>query len=488
MLMADQDDELFENYDEPADAGHTDEDAKIAAFQKKVRGYQKIVLNPKQYSVEKRREAVQMLGELGEIESIPALVKVYHKDKSPGMKEAAAHALGMFKALEDALFDNDMPERQEYAQTLIENIVLHDALGQRSRMRRRPMLLVMAFLFILFIILAGVAAMTAAPKAERAAAIAQAAAETETRVAANLPTDIPGTTSTPIPTPSDMPGVVALLQLDYAALSSDTALMRAEMLKSTRQQSIDCTLTLKKSVPIVVPVTLTDPALTSVATALTKAHTDLAPVVTAYENACRTKQPITPADANTFDGTLVAIQTALFQVPGQLSTFGITPDAPVIVPTVGATLTPSNTPTPTATPDPKKFAKHITGLRQIANSMTSSNGPNTLLMQYWDDIKQSGSTGGCRNLPAPILPEDYVLPPEVSVDAPAELLTALDNVNTGLTLSRQSWRAFEQFCSDRSLSAIAATQYTAADTAQKAFKTVPDLLATAEAKLKGVGQ
>ena len=138
--MADQDDELFENYDDDdsVGAGAADQEAKIAAFQKKVKGYEKIILNPKQYPVEKRREAVLMLGELGEVESIPSIVKVYQKDKSPGMKDAAAKALGMFKALEDALYDPDMPERQEYAQTLIENIVLHEAVGKRSRFKRRP--------------------------------------------------------------------------------------------------------------------------------------------------------------------------------------------------------------------------------------------------------------------------------------------------------------------------------------------------------------
>ena len=485
--MTDQDDALFDNYDDDVavGAGDADQEAKIVAFQKKVKALEKIILTPKQYPVEKRREAVQMLGEMGEVEVIPSLVKVYQKDKSPGMKEAAAQALGMFKALEDALYDTQMPERQEYAQSLIEGIVLRDAMGQRTRFKGRPMRLIIAFLFVLFLLLSMIGVMSAGPKAERDAANATAVALEQTRVALNLPTDIPGITSTVIPTPSDMPGVVALLQLDYAALSSDTVLLRAEMLNSTREQQITCPPALKKSVPIVVPSNLTQPELVSVAATLNKAHTDLLPIVDAYETACRTNQPIQRTVANTYDGTLVSIQTALFQVPNQLSTFGITPDAPVITPSAVISPTPSATFTPTATLDPKKFARHIIGLRQIANSMTSSNGANTLLIQYWDDVNKSGSTGGCRSLPAPILPADYALPEDVSAEAPEELLTALENVNTGLTLLRQSWRAFEQFCGDSSLVAIASTQYIAADTARSAFETVPDLLAIADAQIKG---
>jgi hypothetical protein len=78
-----------------------------------------------------------------------------------------------------------------------------------------------------------------------------------------------------------------------------------------------------------------------------------------------------------------------------------------------------------------------------------------------------------------------VLPEDVASIAPQELKTAVDNVNTGLTLSRQSWSAFERFCADSSLVAIANTQYTAADTAQKAFEGVEALLVTADKKIKG---
>ena len=75
MLMADQDDELFENYedDEATGSADADQDAKIAAFQKKVKGYEKIILNPKQYPVDKRLQAVQMLGERAKSKLSPRL-------------------------------------------------------------------------------------------------------------------------------------------------------------------------------------------------------------------------------------------------------------------------------------------------------------------------------------------------------------------------------------------------------------------------------
>lgn len=473
--MADQDDELLQDYDDPS-GGDDDQDAKIKAFQKKVKGLEKIILSPKQQPVEKRREAVRMLGELGEVEVIPSLVRVYQKDKSPGMKEEAARALGMFKALEDALYDSD-PERQEYAQTLIESIVLHDAIGQRSRVKRRPLQILSGVLVITLIGLLALG-MTAASQ--------KTGGETPTEAVASGSTDIPGITDTPIPTPSDVPGIAALLQIDYAALSSDTSALRKEMLNSTRQQPIDCTVTLKKPIAIVLPATMTDAQIVSVTETLNKARTDMAPIVQAYETACSTKQPIAPADANSFDGILVTIQTNLVQVPSKLSTFGVTPVVPVVT-AAPVTPTATETPTPTATPlDPKKFSRHIAGLRDIVTKMTASAGYNTLLRQYWDDIVQSGSTGGCRNLPAPTIPEEYVLPEDIAASAPAELITAVDNINTGLNLSRGSWNAFVRYCSDTTLASIASQQYTAADTAQTAFKEADTLIDTAEAKIKGL--
>jgi hypothetical protein len=476
--MADQDDDLLD-YDDDSDAG---QEAKIRAFQKKVKDYEKIILAPKQNSVEKRREAVRMLGELGEIESIPSLVRVYQKDKSPGMKEEAARALGMFKALEDALYSDDS-ERQEYAQTLVEGIVLHDAIGQRARMKRRPLQIALGGLFISFLVIFALGMSMAANKPP-------APAVTETVVVANDGSPVPTIpTNTPIPTPSDVPGIVALLQIDYRDLSADTKAMRDEMLNSTREQPIDCTRVLKKPVAIVPPASFTQADVLAVVNTLNKARTDLAPVIQAYETACSSKQPIARADANTFDNTLVAIQTSLFQVQGQLSAFGLTPVAPVL-PTVDPAITPTPvTPTvaPTATPtlDPSKFSRHFTGLRQIVSLMTGSNGYNTLLRQYWDDIIKSGSTGGCRNLPGPSIPQEYVLPEDVASVAPKDLKTAVDNLNTGLNLSRQSWSAFERFCADSSLVAIANQQYIAADTAQKAFEGVEALLVSADKQIKG---
>ncbi len=477
--MVDQDDDLLQDYDKDASAGAIDaeQEAKIMAFQKKVKGLERIILKPQQNSVEKRRDAVRMLGELGEVESIPSLVKVYQRDKSPGMKEAAAQALGMFKALEDAYFDDD-PERQAYAQTLIEGIVFHETLGQRSRLKRRPLQILSGILFLSFAALSALGLM----------AFSQKPAATNAPLETAVPT-IEGVTFTPIPTPVDVPGIAALLQTDYAILSGNASALRTEMLNSTREQPQTCEATrakLKRTVPIVLP-TGTQADLVNVTDALNKARSDMAPIVTAYETACSTAKPIPRAEANTYDGTLVAIQTTLVKLPAQLSTFGVTPNAvAAATATPVMTNTPTSTPTPTATLDPQKYSKHIIGMRQIVSTMTSSGGSNTLLRQYWDDVIKSGSTGGCRNLPAPVLPQDYVIDQALLDAAPKDLITALNDINTGLTLSRQSWQAFEKFCADSSLSAIAPTQYTAADTAKTAFEEASDLLLSADAEIKGI--
>ncbi len=81
-----------------------DDEAAIARFMQMVDEKIKIVGNPKKYSPKERREAAYWLGDSGDTRAISILVKVYRSDrKNKDVQQAAAYALGQFKALDEAI-------------------------------------------------------------------------------------------------------------------------------------------------------------------------------------------------------------------------------------------------------------------------------------------------------------------------------------------------------------------------------------------------
>src|SRR5689334_3095547 len=109
--MADFDfeqDDISKGFEDEGDGMSVAEtERRQAEFQATVQKNMDIIVKPKQYDANKRREAIRWLGEAGDPDAIPALLKVYQKDKTPGFKEEAAYALGQFKALGEALDDDE---------------------------------------------------------------------------------------------------------------------------------------------------------------------------------------------------------------------------------------------------------------------------------------------------------------------------------------------------------------------------------------------
>lgn len=131
---------------------------------------------------------------------------------------------------------------------------------------------------------------------------------------------------------------------------------------------------------------------------------------------------------------------------------------------------PEETPEPAVDEvDTVNYDSHIASLQFNIETMNNFRGHNTLLLQYWQDVRASGSTGGCLNLPPPTLPLDYELPEELVDGAPEELLNAIEAYNLGMTLSRSSWQAFANACRDNMLSDVVTIQNITTQTAQDAF-------------------
>lgn len=470
------DDELVAGLDDDArvSAGDDQEfEQKLAEFMREVDKHINTIMKPKQFKAPQRLESVRMLGELGEIKAIKALVTVYHKDKTPGIKEAAAKSLGMFRALQEALEDN---ETSQYASDLLDGIVRRRALGKPARFQPETLRLVLigltvslVVLFALGMVLAGAKSAGAAASAAELTAMAAQGTLPPTMVA-----NIDPTTGNIIVTPTGQAEVASLLSDYYVALSQDISVLQTQLRAITREQTPDCTVTFLNPTAIVLPPNLTaasHPALAAAADTLTGAGIDVALVRDAFTVSCQGPQ-MSREEANTYDGNLTSVQTRLKDIPAQLTEAGVIvpPTATAMVPTEPPTNTPppTDTPTPEPTTDPRIITTHKVGLQRIIDVMMGRNGHIVSLQSYWQDVVTTGTTAGCLTLPAPTLPENYVLPEDVGLLIP-ELAQAAVNVNTGLALARQSWQAFELGCNAKNLPTAAATQTQVAETARQAF-------------------
>src|SRR5688572_30045712 len=149
----DDDDELLEGMDDDEGAPADPEfEQKYAEFMREVDKHIRVVMKPKEHKPAQRLESVRMLGELGEIKAIKSLVTVYQKDKTPGMKEAAAKSLGLLKALQQAIEDDD-PLVQEYVTTLMDGIVRRREIGASSRIKPKTLRMVVGGLTVSMILL-----------------------------------------------------------------------------------------------------------------------------------------------------------------------------------------------------------------------------------------------------------------------------------------------------------------------------------------------
>lgn len=469
----DDEDELLD------DDGDSAEDAELrkkeAAFKAKVEGLIAIILKPKQHPVAKRKEAVLMLGELGEPSAIESLVKVYEKDKSPGMKDAAAYALGQMRALQDALeLADDDEEIRAHVDSLIAGIILEGKIGKRAAVPRRTLNIAAGALLVSFILLMLLGVLLGGGDTPTLDATAQAA----------LPTALGGLDATGniIETPMDAPGVAGALMTYFVALNTDNRTLQAQLRELIQGRSPDCSANLLAKPPqFVVPDTVTQAELTSSAERLNAAAAELQPVYTAYQNHCNNSALLDAAQANELTNTLIKVQNDTFDIPEILGAMGVTlpptptPNLPTATPSL--TPTPTLTITPSPTFDTGTIRVHRLGLQQIVDTMTGTRGHNSLILTYWTDVTSSGSTGGCLNLPPPPIPENYVLPDDVAAAVP-ELADATLKVNTGLTLSRQTWQAFDTACQSNSLGQVVSVQLQAAQTAQDAFNQAGEQLMT----------
>lgn len=402
----------------------------------------------------KRREAAYFLGEAAAADAVTALVDVYHHDDDRSVRQAAAYALGMFRAVEKDL----KAGKQERVVSLLRQVEEEGKLGKRAPRRKWAfwffaLLVSLLILAALNLILPGL--------------IGQDAGDSPAPVEV---ADVPAGSA-------DRAAALAEIRARFDQVRADTENLQRQFQAVLGGDALDCTAYFNNVGPYALNSALGgQPDLAALTSQLNDVVTGLSSAKARYDDACFNDNPLPAQDVGPVFALLVPAVQALPTLEAALQAAEQPPTAIPVEPT--ATLAPTEAPTSVVPPtEPVALAdplRHLPGLYSIIDNMTGSRGANTLLAQYWTDALSAGVTDGC-NAAMPAIPADYVLPPE---DAQAEprLDEAVTLLNTGLNAVRDGWSDFAVACSARSLTQRAEAGLAAAQVANAAFQSAAAML------------
>lgn len=445
----------------------------------------------KQYSAEERIAAARWLGESGVVDAVEPLVIVYQRDKTPGMREAAAYALGQFKAIEEGL--DDSSTRQDVAD-MLDRIVLFREFGKPAPMRairmRQVGLLVSFVVFIgiglLLLMQPNATERELAVTADAATAIALQATEfAELGVTATLsPTPTPTVTPTP-----DTIGIQVQLVSEYAnSINTDADNLRVQFGEIGRNGpgTQDCELSFNQPAPLTLSsVGQQSDVLVEIVALLNELKTAVDDIIVNYNRSCTNPAGLTERLALDFGSEAVGVQGTI--VPVQQTLSAIDPDAVQDAATAPQATAPAGGDESTleATTEEAESAldfgaarTEIQALQRIIDNMNGLRQPAPTMVQYWQDVQNSGSSAGC-NQPQPVVPEDYTVPLAIAQQVP-EIAQAASAVNIGLQALRDNVTAFYNGCAAGNLAAQASNRLSQAQVAQTAFNDAQDVLILAQ--------
>lgn len=454
-------DDLFDDF-EPLDDGanplaDADNAALMAAlgrFTAQVDEKIKILRAPKRYSTAERREAALWLGDSGDARAIPALLLVYRKDnKNRDVQQAAAYALGQFKALDKAIKrgkDESVEAalgqpKNEHVFDLLTDIAINGRRGKKGGTGKwlfltLLLLLTLAGLIVAIIYLPDYLAGRAEQRyAERFASL------------------------------TGHPAQVAVAQLETlnADLAADADALQQQMALNT----LNCEFAFNRPIAFTPPDTVTAAldGLRAVAADYNAARDRWLSAHAAFESACRAATAdapaqIPPTESIAARAAVTETSNAVVAIAAQVAALKVDADALAQRESGAATATAeffatatqqalvTPTPTVTLTPTPGIALDQIN--RQIGLLLTrlgDAQSVTNVLETYWTDFRDGGVTQGCIS-GVPSIPEDYVLPEEFAAFEP-DIQTAVNLINTGLQLSRDSFGTFQRACAAGTLEA-----------------------------------
>lgn len=479
----DDDDSLFDDsFDDDFDDGETENDdddlqAKIEAFDEKVIEQMRILLNPKMAG-SKRYAAARWLGESGAPRAISALRKVYRNEtKDKKLHGAVEYALGQFKAL-DKNIKRDRDEtvgealgRQENAHIveLLTDITVKGKFGRRTLIPMRGFMALQGFLLVTFIAFMGAGFI-----------LSGTTSSNDGLSISEIPTRAPGLSASEEAALDAM----ATMRTRLISIHSDGRVLGAQfgVLAGGGELSCELTFTSGEGVTLTPEVEASYPNISILANRVNAAMDDLRDAQDLHAEACATDTMPDAENLEAMSARLDSMMAALTDIESAIATtensINVAPqvEEPDIDDDEDDTEPVEPTPEPTATIAPESINVHVREMLSIINTVTQQRGANQLLAQYWADVQQAGTTGGCGVTP-PTIPDNYPeLPADVAQAVPA-LNEAREQLNLGLTLLRdQGWPLFTSACASNTLPDQAATGAIVAQTAQNAFSGASDLL------------
>ncbi len=414
-----------------------------------------------------RRAAAYFLGEAAAGDAVDELIKTYHDDENKGVRTAAAYALGMFRAVDKAL----KAGREEEVVERLRQVEEEGKLGQRAptgRWVRRIFGLLLCLLMLggLYVVRDNIRVLFFPSLAHDRVALARD------------------------------------LQQQFTPIKNDVTTLQNQFVNVViNGGELDCTAYFNEPPPVT-PLPNVDSLvyadLATLVTSMNTVHSELLRTKAIFSEACFGSTPLTRESAGEvyrdFVPTITTIadlETALGVVLQNAPT--ATPLPPTAAPATATSVAPTAEPTseaPTAAPVAATNAppqidltaaagaypgRHVTSLYQIVETVTGLNGSSSLLLRYWSDVKQSGTTGGC-TAPQPALPDNYAVLPEIDLQVSVQLRQAVTLINNGLGALRSGWHDFETACTAGTLVTSADSGYNWALNTQTSFQSARPLL------------
>lgn len=297
--------DILDNYDDSGDDSDSQPELsgdeinqRVAAYEKLTKQNMRKAVKAKQFKKNERLEAIQWLGESGNPKAIEALLKVYKKDKTPGMKEAAAYALGQFRAHKR---DEDDPEITNDAVQRIDDIILYDKYGKRANAS------MLIFVEIGLVILAIVLFAVGFGKSGQNANASQTESYEQTATA-------------PTWTPDTEDALQNDLETYFADLNADANFYQQQLAAATRSESPNCDLSLLANAPHynISPLWENDARFTPLLTQLNDIRTEMEEVSSAYASACSGGLALSRDDALNLGGIIINVQRTLAETRGTM--------------------------------------------------------------------------------------------------------------------------------------------------------------------------
>jgi len=405
-------------------------------------------------TAQERREAAYFLGEVGADIAIPRLADVYREDEDRSVRDAAAYALGMFKAIDEALKSG----KEEKVLELLRQVSEEGKLGSRSRgtglLKLDIVLLLLAVaLFALGVILPGVLNTGGASTPEPTAVVSVPA--------------------------KDRGALLSEVNFYYTQINSDATKLQEQFTSMLGGTSPDCSAFYNNPVEYTLDPgdAAANPDIARIVDELNAVRQTLNTVKLPRDQACPPYgTPIPDTDIGGLFGKLnQQVVAALPPIQTEIGAAMIVPTGTAL-PTITAVPTEGPTPTTGPTVAVADVSSHLPRLYSKLETLQHDPGVTTLLVHYWSDAANP-ATQSSACLETPQIPELYVLP-DIDAQASPQLKQVVDGINTGIGLLHQGWDLLKQTCDQRNWSQTSRAGQNLAQTAAQYFMAARSLLDT----------